>query len=91
MLNFCVIVLGRVDEKCAQHEQQNTSEVDAESTDIEADRLPVDAAQHTDASDVLVQELQRAEVSTELSCQCTEDKLQGKCWFIARWGKHCVS
>jgi len=72
-----------VDEKCAQHEQQDTSECGEESTEIKADRPSVDQAQHANAADVLVQELRHEDVNTELSCQCTEEKLQGKCCFIA--------
>ena len=78
MCYFSVTVLGRVDEKCAHHEQQDTSECGEESTEIKADQ-----AQHANAADVLVQELQHEDVNTELSCQCTEEKLQGKCCFIA--------
>ena len=72
-----------MDEKCAQREQQNASERDIESTDIKADILSAYQAHHTNAAHILVQEFQHTEVSTELSCQCTEENLQGKYCFIA--------
>lgn len=78
MCYFTVTVLGRVDEKCAQREQQNTSECDVATNKIEPDRLSVDE----DATDILAQKLEHIDVSTELSCQCTDNKLQGKCCFI---------
>ena len=72
-----LLVLGRVVEKCAQHEQQNTSDTGVESTDIKLSGPSVSQAQLANATDVLVQELQHIDVTTELSCQCTEEKSQG--------------
>jgi len=75
-VTFTVAVLGRVDEKCAEHEQSNVCERPVESTDRKVDQPSVDQAQSSAAA-LPVQELQHVEVNIELSGQDTTEKLRG--------------
>lgn len=77
MRYFSVAVLGRVDEKCAQHEQPCIHNHPTESTDTLIAEPSVDEALHQVATDLPVQELQPVDVTTELVGQATAEKSQG--------------
>jgi len=64
MCYFGVVVLGRVDEKCASRD----------STDISEDKPSLDQAHVTDEP---LSELQHVEVNSKFNGQCSEEKLPG--------------
>lgn len=76
-MSFCVSVLGRVDEKCAQHEQSRMCEDSVETDVTNTDKPQADLAQPLHVDDIVIQELQQVEVNTEASAKTTEDKLPG--------------
>jgi len=73
-----VSVLGRVDEKCTQHEQSNVTRHAVKVTDTQIlQPPPSDKVQHLVATENTAQELQHVEADSGQNNEETKKKFQG--------------